>query len=171
MLSTKTTTASRWLILLPVCEQESVSLLFIFYFWFFFSRFALLDNVVSLAGNGYSCYVDGVSSGACFFSPRDIAVNPNDPSTLVIADTMNHAIRLLNVNTKTVTTLGRSNLGDTTGPLSTMSLNTPYGIHFDSKDPNSLWVADTKNGKLKLIDLNAREFFLINGKTNTNSQN
>lgn len=56
----------------------------------------------TLAGSGTSGFVDGYGSAACFFEPSGLTLTS---SALYVADTNNHAIRQITLETHRVTTL------------------------------------------------------------------
>ncbi len=64
------------------------------------------NEVVTIAGSGVAGLRDGVGTEAQFSEPAGLALGPD--GVLIIADTNNNAIRLLDPKTKKVTTLGLS---------------------------------------------------------------
>lgn len=64
------------------------------------------NEVVTIAGSGVAGLRDGVGTEAQFSEPAGLALGPD--GVLIVADTNNNAIRLLDPKTKKVTTLGLS---------------------------------------------------------------
>ncbi|MCL2049954.1 MAG: stalk domain-containing protein [Defluviitaleaceae bacterium] len=95
-------------------------------------------------------YIDGELSAARFNYPRDVAVLPDHG--LVVADSMNHAIRL--VGTETVRTLaGNGMAGQFYASVENLKLSRPEGICTDGK---MLYISDTLNNRVLSIPLTER---------------
>jgi DNA-binding beta-propeller fold protein YncE len=72
---------------------------------------------------------------------------------LYIADTMNHKIKQLDLETNQVTTLaGNGKIGEANGDLSNSSFFEPTGI---AVYENLVYVADTNNHLIRVLDLQA----------------
>ena len=103
--------------------------------------------VTTLAGlPGSSGPDDGTGSAARFYGPQGLTID--GAGTLFVADTYNHAIRMVTTD-GTVTTLagGSSGAGDGTG--SAAQFNFPGGVAVDAA--GNVWVADTQNGTMRLV--------------------
>lgn len=74
-----------------------------------------------------------------------------DDSGIYIADSYNHAIRVVDLKTNTISTLcGNGKSGNTIGTLNETMLNEPNAI---IKIDNLLYIADTNNHRIVVIDL------------------
>lgn len=121
-------------------------------------------NVTTVAGNGVLGFADGKGSEARFHSPMGVAIGQD--GLLYVADTGNHAIRVIDEEGQ-VTTLNASSeriveivpgiieeAGDyLDGPLSEALFNEPYAIAVD--DIGNLYVSDSGNQLIRYIDLEA----------------
>ncbi len=74
----------------------------------------------------------------------------NGRPTLLVADTYNHKIKKLDINTRTLTSwLGTGKRGNADGTAATASLNEPNGIvHLNGK----FYITDTNNGLIRVVD-------------------
>lgn len=106
-----------------------------------------------VAGTGKKGFTgDGGDAKNCTFrGPKGIAVDPE--IALYVADTENHAIRLIDLRSKTVTTLvgasGKPGFNGDGNELSKRMLNRPHGVCL-LKD-GSLLVGDSENHRLRII--------------------
>jgi DNA-binding beta-propeller fold protein YncE len=113
------------------------------------------DGVVStLAGGGSShgsgAFADGVGTNARFSYPSGIIVLPN--GNLVVADTVNHRIRLITMPAGVVTTLAGT--GSTVFNEGIGSVATFYNPRGVALLPNgNLVVADQGNNRIRLITM------------------
>lgn len=113
----------------------------------------------TFAGDGQFGLVDGPRTQAQFNAPEDVAVDEFD--NLFIADTGNHAIRMINATTGLVSTIagrGPSSVGRVDGDCSIASFNSPKGIDVAYYTINGvetliLVVADTGNSRVRRIDI------------------
>ncbi len=120
-------------------------------------------EISTLAGPGYG-YVDGPGSSARFRDPRGLALDAAH-GLLYIADTGNNLIRKLDLSTDTVSTVaGSTAAGSADGSLSAARFWQPYGIAV-STDGAKLYVADTGNNAIRLIDLTAGTVTTLAGGT------
>ena len=115
---------------------------------------ASLDDgaVLEVIGGCGSGFADGTSETARFSQPQGMAV---DSETLYVADTGNHAIRVVDLKNRDVTTLVGDGQQDTEwdsqpGHLAGRRLNSPWDLHFAH---GVLFVAMAGNHQIFGIDL------------------
>ncbi len=134
---------------------------------------AALDGyeVLDIIGSGDAGLVNGDFQDAQFFRPQGLALVEN---TLYVADTENHAIRAVDLETRTVTTVaGTGELGynrDRGGPGPDMTLNSPWDLvahagklYIAMAGPHQLWVYDIATGEVGPYAGTGREA-LVDGK-------
>ena len=107
--------------------------------------------VTTLAGSGSATFADGADVSASFCNPQGVAVIPIS-GVIVVADYSNHRIRLIDFNSRAVTTLagsGDNSFADGTG--ATAKFSYPQGV---SVIPSSglIVVADAGNNRIRLVD-------------------
>ncbi|MCP5500498.1 MAG: hypothetical protein H7A25_11380 [Leptospiraceae bacterium] len=106
---------------------------------------------------------DGIGTAATFNSPSGITT---DGTNLYVADTSNHTIRKIVLSTGEVTTFagsaGTPGIDDGTGTAATF--NFPFGI---TTDGTNLYVADTDNHLIRVIDLSTEEVTTLAGSAGT----
>ena len=92
---------------------------------------------------------DGVGAEATFHGPSGLALRDGK---LYVADVEHHLLRVVDVATRRVTTLGGkvNVLGWKDGPLATAIFNEPEGLSFDG---DSLYLGDTDNNAIRKIDV------------------
>lgn len=103
-------------------------------------------RVTTIAGSTLGGFTNGPLQVASFKQPGGIAVN--EQGDLLVADTMNHALRLVRLAANEVTTLagsGRPGLND--GPAQTALFKEPAGIIVQG----AIYVADTKNDAIRVL--------------------
>ncbi|MGD1913140.1 MAG: thioredoxin-like domain-containing protein [Rivularia sp. (in: cyanobacteria)] len=111
----------------------------------------LEDNCIQIyAGRGAESCVDGELSESAFAQPSGITTNGNE---LYIADSEVSSIRAINLKTRQVRTIcGSGDLnafGDIDGNGFDVRLQHCLGIEYAN---NYLWIADTYNHKIKLVN-------------------
>lgn len=112
------------------------------------------------AGSGHEGIVDGSFAEAQFAQPSGISVYG---SFLLVADSESSAVRLLDLRKKTVQTVvgkGLFEFGSRDGPLAGATLQHPLGVHCAG---NKVYVADTYNHAIRLIDLDTQEVSTVVG--------
>lgn len=112
------------------------------------------------AGSGYENIVDGSFAEAQFAQPSGLSVYGN---YLLVADSEVSAVRLLNLNKKTVQTAvgaGLFEFGHVDGSLDEARLQHPLGLHCDG---NKIYVADTYNHAIRLVDLTDQKVSTVVG--------
>ena len=115
-------------------------------------------QVTTVAGtselpNGQSLFAfgnqNGVGPNARFQHPLGIAVSGNE---LIVADSYNHSLRRIDLQTATVSTLAGS--GAAGNELDPLQLSEPGGL---SVSDTSLYVADTNNHRIVVMDLTTQQ--------------
>ncbi|MEQ2180842.1 hypothetical protein GOODEAATRI_005479, partial [Goodea atripinnis] len=103
--------------------------------------------------------IDGKGVDAKLQHPLGVAWT-HEQSLLYVADSYNHKIKVVDPKTKQCTTLaGTGEAGDTLGPQFTKtSFNEPGGISIGGK---LLYVADTNNHKIKVLNLDSNTVSLV----------
>jgi len=117
-----------------------------------------------VAGTGKLGYSGdgGAALEATFNAPHEIRVDRN--GDIYVADTRNHCIRRINAADGTVETLagdGRPGFRGDGGPGADARFDQPHSIVLD--DRNGVLVADTKNHRLRRIDLTSDTVSTIAG--------
>lgn len=119
------------------------------------------STVTTVAGPGQG-FGDGPAGQAAFFQNAGLAWIPSQ-NVIYVADTGNGAIRKLDLTAQTVTTVaGTHASGYVDGTLAQARFNHPFGI-LASPDGTKLYVADTGNNAIRLIDLTAGTVATIAG--------
>ncbi len=111
----------------------------------------LATTQVSTLAGGYFGDRDGAAAQAAFRNPQALALAGQN---IYISDTGNNAIRVLNLSSNTVTTVAGGAAGYADGALAGARFQHPYGLAV-SADGTKIYVADTGNNAIRLIDLNA----------------
>ncbi len=119
--------------------------------------------VAPFAGTGQEARIDGDRSTAAFAQPSGIT---GDGENLYIADSEISSVRQINLKTGQVSTLAGGDLfefGDKDGQGNAVRLQHPLGILFSD---NVLYLADTYNHKIKIIDpkIQSTKTFAGNGR-------
>ncbi|XP_037816225.1 NHL repeat-containing protein 2 [Lucilia sericata] len=116
--------------------------------------FNIKGEVLQKIGCGVAGLVDGNLEMARFNSPQGVIFLNND--TLIVADTENHAIRQVNLTTRTVETLagtgqqGHDRLGGKIGPL--QQISSPWDVAvFRTRDMDMSFHLDEQNVPEKTI--------------------
>src|SRR5262249_21352671 len=104
--------------------------------------------VSTLAGSGQAVFQDGIPSVASFNRPNGGFVGRDRMA--YVADTFNHRIRRVDVQTGYVTTLaGSGGVGYQDGPALAALFNSPLGTFVDGT--GNVFVADTGNNRIRKI--------------------
>lgn len=105
------------------------------------------DGTVStVAGTGRAGFADGAALSARFASPEGIAIRAD--GAVVVADTGNHAIRLVAAGSVT-TIAGNGTAGSADGPTATASFQRPRGLALD--ESGTLFISDSGNGLIRSL--------------------
>jgi thiol-disulfide isomerase/thioredoxin len=125
-------------------------------------RLGLTDGRLSpFAGSGREGLEDGPASRATFSQPSGIAIAGR---SLYVADAEASAVRRIELDTETVTTLvgtGLFDFGDRDGGFDIAQLQHPASVV--AWGPDSLLLADTYNHKLRRLDLERRTVTTLAG--------
>lgn len=115
-------------------------------------------TLVAGSSTGVSGYRGGIGSAVLFDSPNDVSVDKT--GNIYVADTNNHAIRLIQCGTsKVITVAGNGTAGDgyngwnADGTLQSI-LRYPYSI--STKPNGEVYIMDSGNHKIKLLNKNFR---------------
>src|SRR5680860_782771 len=107
-------------------------------------------TVTGVFGSGMEGFDDGIGIDASFSSPQGLVA---DGITLYVADTNNHAIRQIDLDSGTVTTLagtGAKGWPPSSGPINDVSLNSPWALELEGEH---LFVANAGTHQIWTIDL------------------
>lgn len=107
--------------------------------------------VTTLAGEpGVSGNADGIGSTARFFGPQAVTLN-SDQTILYIADTNNHTIRALDLDTLEVSTLAGypTQAGSADGRGDAARFNAPSALAYVTG--GKIYVADTDNNTIRVV--------------------
>jgi sugar lactone lactonase YvrE len=115
---------------------------------------------------GTSGFRDGVLLESAFRLPDDIVVAPD--GTIYIADAGNHSIRRI-VGNRVETFAGNGVAGFADGALENARFDTPTGLAI-TPGGDFLFVADTRNNRVRIIDVAARRVKTFAGSGNGGSQ-
>ena len=97
-------------------------------------------------------FIDGIQ-GARFNGPHGLSFDTS--GNLFVADSYNHSIRQINLDTKIVTTLaGTSSAGFVNAAASSARFNSPYGLLADTS--GNVFVADSLNNLVRKINIGSR---------------
>ncbi|MBX2799328.1 MAG: hypothetical protein KTR31_16755 [Myxococcales bacterium] len=115
-------------------------------------RMVTPDGIIdTLAGNGLPGFVDGVGADAQLAEPQRLTWHEG---AVWVADTGNHAVRHIDVQTGEVTTVvgtGIAGFSGDGGPASSARLDAPQGVTVSPE--GIVYVADTGNHVVRRIDL------------------
>ncbi|MES2386655.1 MAG: thioredoxin-like domain-containing protein [Bacteroidota bacterium] len=107
------------------------------------------EKVYRFAGSGREALTDGDIEESAFNQPSGLSLAGR---TLYVADPEASAIRAIDLDKQTVSTIAGSGLfdfGDKDGPVKTALLQHCVGLEAHN---NLIYIADTYNGKIKILD-------------------
>lgn len=126
-------------------------------------------NVTTLAGTGVAGFKNGPPEQAQFAYPSDLAVSAN--GTVYVADTLNHAIRVIDPDGGMVTTLNKVPARDESGerfgsyadgPWVRTMFNEPTGITV--AEDGTIYISDSGNQLIRVMDPRTKTTSTIAGK-------
>src|SRR5438552_1609034 len=108
--------------------------------------------VTTIAGTGERAYGgdDGPALAASFNAPKELAIDRE--GNLLIVDTENHAIRRVDLRTRTVATIagsGRQGGDGDGGPARAAALDRPHGAAVAAD--GSIYIGDTNNNRIRRV--------------------
>src|SRR5947207_6497367 len=108
----------------------------------------IINTVAGTIGHGYSGD-GGPALAAVFDAPKEMALDPD--GNILIVDTENHAIRLIDRNTGIVTTIagGRQGAGGDGGPAAGAGLDRPHGAVVGPD--GAIYIGDTNNHRIRKV--------------------
>lgn len=115
-------------------------------------RVSPAGEVTTLAGDGVPGYRDGPAARARFNGPIGVAVDAR--GHVFVADTYNDRIREITPEGLTTTIAGDGTSGWQDGPAFQARFDTPSALAIDRA--GALVVADTGNGRIRLVDAGGR---------------
>eukprot|EP00981_Chlorochromonas_danica_P005114 scaffold1035_cov192-Ochromonas_danica.AAC.9 len=114
----------------------------------------------TFAGSGVAGFEDGDADTARFYYPQDVAVD--EYGNVFVADTSNHAIRMIHTNGSVITIAGKgpSYPGYVDGVCSSATFSNPKGLDVRHEMVDGIWttvilVADTGNHRIRKISYNS----------------
>src|SRR5438477_410013 len=108
----------------------------------------IINTVAGTTGRGYSGD-GGPALAAVFDAPKEMALDAD--GNILIVDTENHAIRLIDRNTGIVTTIagGRQGAGGDGGPAAGAGLDRPHGAVVGPD--GAIYIGDTNNHRIRKL--------------------
>jgi DNA-binding beta-propeller fold protein YncE len=108
----------------------------------------IIATIAGTTGRGYSGD-DGPALAAVFDAPKEMAIDPD--GNILIVDTENHAIRLIDRATGIVTTIagGRQGAGGDGGPAKQAGLDRPHGAVVGPD--GATYIGDTNNHRIRKV--------------------
>ena len=108
----------------------------------------LISTIAGTTGRGYSGD-GGPALAAVFDAPKEMALDPD--GNILIVDTENHAIRLIDRGTGVVTTIagGRQGAGGDGGPAAGAGLDRPHGAVIGPD--GAIYIGDTNNHRIRKV--------------------
>src|SRR5438874_840107 len=108
----------------------------------------IINTVAGTTGRGYSGD-GGPALAAVFDAPKEMALDPD--GNVLIVDTENHAIRLIDRNTGIVTTIagGRQGARGDGGPAAGAGLDRPHGVVVGPD--GAIYIGDTNNHRIRKL--------------------
>ena len=117
-------------------------------------------EVTTLAGGSYGSN-DGIGTNAQFSVPEGLAISG---TKLYVADMVSNAIRMVDTDTKEVTTLAGGSYGSNDGTGTNAQLSTPIGLAISC---NKLYVASNgyNAASIRVVDIETTEVTTVAGGT------
>lgn len=120
-----------------------------------------IDRIMPFSGNGRETLADGSLEQASYSQPSGLSLLQDK---LYVADSESSAVREIDLNSAQVSTLlgkGLFDFGDQDGELSDALLQHTLGIA--ALNANQIYIADTYNHKLKVIDIDEQRIKTVVG--------
>ena len=105
-------------------------------------------DVTTLAGSGSPAFADGTGAAASFNEPTGVAVTSS--GVIVVADSANQRIRLVDPTSGVVTTLAGSTFGHINGTGASAKFWTPIGVTV-VPSTDVIIVGDQSNNRIRLV--------------------
>ena len=108
----------------------------------------IISTIAGTTGRGYSGD-DGPALAAVFDAPKEMAIDPD--GNILVVDTENHAIRLIDRKTAIVTTIagGRQGAGGDGGSATEAGLDRPHGAVVGPD--GAIYIGDTNNHRIRKL--------------------
>src|SRR5437868_2195258 len=108
----------------------------------------IITTIAGTTGRGYSGD-GGPALAAVFDAPKEMAIEPD--GNILIVDTENHAIRLIDHASGVVTTIagGRKGAGGDGGPAAAAGLDRPHGAVVGPD--GAIYIGDTNNHRIRRV--------------------
>ena len=107
-------------------------------------------DVSTISGTGDNGFKDGPSNTAMFNWPHSVCIDSD--GNIIVADTLNHRIRMINSNGDVSTISGTGDMGFKDGPSNTAMFNHPGGVCIDSN--GNIIVDRHFNNRIRMINSN-----------------
>lgn len=118
-------------------------------------------SATTVAGSSTKGYQDGNGASVLLDSPSGMALGPD--GHVYFADSGNHCIRKMTPEGLVSTVTGTPESGSSDGNLTQARFKAPLDVAF-SPQGDRLYVADTGNNRIRMIDLNAGTVTTVAGK-------
>ena len=124
-------------------------------------KFTVGGNISTVAGTGTAGYSGdgGAATSAMIHSPQGVSVDA--AGNIIIADSVNHAVRVVNSHTGVITTLagtGTSGYNGDNQPAVQARLNTPRGVALGlTKGAGRIFISDTGNNRVRTLVLKTEQ--------------
>lgn len=115
--------------------------------------------VTTLAGNGQAGFVDGRGAAARFYFPTALALDAE--GQIYVADTFNHAIRVVSPQGEVSTLAGTGHAGFREGAAREAQLDTPRGL--TCGPAGTVFISDTGNHRVRILRGNRLETLIGTG--------
>lgn len=137
-----------------------------------FKRDTSASDAQAFAGQmGSRGKTDGDALKALFAGPTAVAVDNRSQGGIYVADTLNHSVRKVDFNNVVTTIVGTGQPGtntQTTIPLAQAVFRSPQGVAVNSA--GNIFVADTDNHAIYIVDLSKKEVRLLAGQPGTSGK-
>jgi len=104
-------------------------------------------QVTTIAGNGILGFTDGVSAQSRLNFPTGITVDAQ--GNVIVADTYNHAVRMLSTDGRVTTLAGTNYAGFKDGPAASVQFDHPTDVAVGAD--GRIYVADRQNNRIRVL--------------------